>query len=90
MIEFLQTAPECYITSYEYIYKSIGPQCAEQNLYKMIQEGLDHADFIEARAPKPTMIIGTTRDIFSIQGTLDSYNEARQMYESLGYKENVS
>ncbi len=86
----LATAPECYITSYEYIYKSIGPQCAEQNLYKMIQAGLDHADFIEARAPKPTMIIGTTRDIFSIQGVLDSYNEARKMYESLGYKENVS
>ena len=83
-------APECYITSYEYIYKSIGPQCAEQNLYKMIQEGLDHADFIEARAPKPTLIIGTTRDFFSIQGTLDSYNEARKMYRILDFEENLS
>ena len=83
-------APECYITSYEYIYKSIGPQCAEQNLYKMIQEGLDHADFIEARAPKLTLIIGTTRDFFSIQGTLDSYNEARKMYRILDFEENIS
>ena len=48
----LAAAPECYITSYEYIFKSIGPQCAEQNLYKMIQVGLDHADFIEVRAPQ--------------------------------------
>jgi len=86
----LATAPECYITSYEYIYKSIGPQCAEQNLYKMIGEGLDHADFIEVRAPKPTLIIGTTRDFFSIQGTLDSYNEARKMYKSLDFEENIS
>jgi hypothetical protein len=86
----LAAAPECYITSYEYIFKSIGPQCAEQNLYKMIQAGLDHADFIEVRAPKPTMIIGTTRDFFSIQGTLNSYNEARRIYEILGSKDNLS
>jgi len=77
-------APECYITGYEYIYKSIGPQCAEQNLYGMIGAGLDHADFIEARAPKPTMIIGTTRDFFSMQGTRESYEEAKNMYEALG------
>lgn len=77
-------APECYITGYEYIYKSIGPQCAEQNLYGMIGAGLDHADFIEVRAPKPTMIIGTTRDFFSMQGTRESYEEAKIMYEALG------
>ena len=85
----LATAPECYITSYEHIYKSIGPQCAEQNLYKMIAEGLDHADFIEARAPKPTMIVSTTRDFFSIQGTRESYVEASRMYEALGAKEKL-
>jgi hypothetical protein len=83
-------APECYITGYEYIYKSIGPQCAEQNLYKMIHEGLDHADFIEARAPKPTLIIGTTRDFFSIQGTLDSFDEARKMYRILDAENKLS
>ncbi len=77
-------APECYITGYEYIYKSIGPQCAEQNLYGMIGAGLDHADFIEVRAPKPTMIIGTTRDFFSMQGTRESYKEAKSMYEAFG------
>lgn len=80
----LATAPECYITGYEYIYKSIGPQCAEQNLYKMISEGIDHADFIEARAPKPTMMITTTRDFFSIQGARESYAEASRMYQALG------
>ena len=80
----LATAPECYITGYEYIYKSIGPQCAEQNLYRMIYEGLDHADFIQARAPKPTMMITTTRDFFSIQGARDSYAESSRMYHALG------
>ncbi len=85
----LATAPECYITGYEQIYKSIGPQCAEQNLYKMIAEGLDHADFIEARAPKPTMMITTTRDFFSIQGARESYAEAGRMYQALGAKDKL-
>jgi hypothetical protein len=86
----LAAAPECYITGYEYIYKSIGPQCAEQNLYGMIGSGLDHAGFIEARAPKPTMIIGTTRDFFSMQGTRESYAEAKGMYETVGAGELLS
>jgi hypothetical protein len=86
----LATAPECYITGYEFIYKSIGPQCAEQNLYKMISAGLDHADFIEARAPKPTMMVTTTRDFFSIQGARESYAEASRMYQALGAEEKLT
>lgn len=83
-------APECYITGYEYIYKSIGPQCAEQNLYGFIAEGLDHPDFIEARAPRPTMIISTTRDFFSIQGALETYKEAKKMYAALDAPDRLS
>ena len=85
----LATAPECYITGYEYIFKSIGPQCAEQNLYQMISKGLDHADFIEARAPKPTMMITTTRDFFSIQGARESYSESSRMYHALGAEDKL-
>ena len=85
----LATAPECYITGYEHIYKSIGPQCAEQNLYNMISAGLDHADFIEVRAPKPTMMVTTTRDFFSIQGARESFAESSRMYEALGAKDNL-
>ena len=86
----LAAAPEGYITNYEQLYRSRGPQCAEQNLYQMINKGLDHADFIEARAPKPTMIISTTRDFFSIQGARDSYEEAKNMYVALGVGENLT
>lgn len=86
----LASAPECYITSYEQLYKSKGPQCAEQNLYQMISNGLDHPDFIEARAPKPTLIISTTRDFFSIEGTRDSYKEAQSIYVAMGAEENLN
>ncbi|MCK0146701.1 acetylxylan esterase [Arenibacter sp. F26102] len=86
----LATAPECYITSYEYLYRSRGPQCAEQNLYQMVGKGLDHADFIQARAPKPTFIISTTRDFFSIQGTRETFQEVKTTYAALGKPQNLS
>jgi cephalosporin-C deacetylase-like acetyl esterase len=80
----LAAAPECFITSMEYVLKSIGPQDAEQNLVHMISEGLDHADLLEVRAPKPGLMITTTRDFFSIQGARETFGEARRFYEALG------
>ncbi len=79
----LAAAPECFITSMEYILKSIGPQDAEQNLIHMISEGLDHADLLEVRAPKPGLMITTTRDFFSIQGARETFGEVKQFYNAL-------
>jgi len=79
----LAAAPECFITSMEYVLKSIGPQDAEQNLIHMISEGLDHADLLEVRAPKPGLMITTTRDFFSIQGARETFGEVKQFYEAL-------
>jgi cephalosporin-C deacetylase-like acetyl esterase len=85
----LAAAPECFITSMEYILKSIGPQDAEQNLVHMISEGLDHADLLEVRAPRPGMMITTTRDFFSIQGARETFSEVKQFYEALGAGEHI-
>jgi len=79
----LASAPECFITSMEYILKSIGPQDAEQNLIHMISEGLDHADLLEVRAPLPCLMITTTRDFFSIQGARETFGEVKQFYNAL-------
>ncbi|WP_327484933.1 alpha/beta hydrolase [Telluribacter sp.] len=80
----LASAPECYITSFDKLLLSNGPQDAEQNLLHGIEKGLDLADFIEVRAPKPTLIVSTTRDMFSIQGVRDTYLEARKAFEAFG------
>jgi len=85
----LAAAPECFITSMEYILKSIGPQDAEQNLIHMISEGLDHADLLEVRAPKPALMITTTRDFFSIQGARETYGEVKQFYNALNAGEQI-
>ncbi len=80
----LATAPTCFITNYKYLFLSEGPQDAEQNIYRFLNEGLDHADLIELRAPKPTLIVGTTRDFFSIQGLRETFFEAKSAYRAFG------
>lgn len=82
----LAAAPECFITNMEYVLKTIGPQDAEQNLSRMLVEGLDHADLLTVRAPKPTLMLTTTRDFFSIQGARETFAEVKMAYEKLSAK----
>src|SRR5256885_165046 len=60
----LAAAPSCYITSLERLFATIGPQDAEQNITGQVALGIDHADYIFMRAPKPTLILASTRDFF--------------------------
>jgi hypothetical protein len=77
-------APEAYITTFTRLLQSIGPQDAEQNLYHGIARGIDHADFLTVRAPKPTLLIATTEDFFSIQGARETADEVSGIYEAYG------
>ena len=83
-------APSCYLTSFKRLIETIGPQDAEQNIFGQIQIGLDHADYIMMRAPKPTLILAATRDFFDIQGTWDSFRQAKRLYTRLDHPERVS
>lgn len=81
-------APECYITSFTRLLQSIGPQDAEQNFFHGISKGLDHADLLLIRAPKPALMITTTRDMFSIQGARETATEVSRIYRAYGNEEN--
>ncbi|MFC2124549.1 alpha/beta hydrolase [Bacteroidota bacterium] len=83
-------APENYITSFERILKSIGPQDAEQNFPGGIVNGIDHADLLEVRAPKPALIISTYNDFFSFQGVMDTYIEVKDYYTKAGAPDAVN
>ena len=85
----LAAAPENYVTNFKRLFQAIGPQDAEQNPWFGIARGIDHADFIHARAPKPTLIISTTNDYFSIQGARETFYEVKNSYAALGMTENV-
>lgn len=77
-------APECYITNFTRLLQSIGPQDAEQNFPGGISRGIDHGDLLIVRAPKPALMITTTRDMFSIQGARETAQSVSRVYEALG------
>lgn len=83
------SAPAGYITSYRRLLESIGAADGEQNFYHGLSKGLDQADLLELRAPKPTLIMATTRDFFSIQGSRETYAEVKKEYELMGKPENI-
>lgn len=82
-------APSCYITSFERLIATIGPQDAEQNIFGQLERGLDHADYLMLRAPTPTLVCCATRDFFDIRGTWDSFRIAKRLYSRLGYSERI-
>ena len=51
--------------------------------------GLDHADYLTMRAPKPTLLCVGTRDFFDIQGSWDTFREVKLIYGRLGFGERV-
>ena len=83
-------APSCYITSLRRLIDTIGPQDAEQNIHGQLGFGMDHADYLMMRAPKPTLILASTHDFFDIDGTWDSFRQAKRFYTRLGFAERVS
>ncbi len=81
-------APTCFITSMRRLFESAGPQDAEQNLYHGLAFGLDFADLLEVRIPKPALMITTTRDFFSIQGAKETQTEVQKVYDVFDAAEN--
>lgn len=82
-------APSCYITSFRKLLESIGPQDAEQNIFGQIALGMDHADYLMMRAPKPTLICSGTHDYFDIHGAWSSYRAAKRLFHRYGLGRNV-
>jgi dienelactone hydrolase len=85
----LAAAPSCYITSLSRLFNTIGPQDGEQNITAQVALGIDHADYVALRAPKPTLIVTATHDFFDIGGSWDSFREAKRLYGVLGFGERV-
>lgn len=77
-------APSCYLTGWGRLLDTIGPQDAEQCMPPFLADGLDHADFVLAFAPRPYLVLSAVRDFFSIQGARATHAEAQRLYDSLG------
>ncbi|MFW6060915.1 MAG: alpha/beta hydrolase family protein [Phycisphaeraceae bacterium] len=83
-------APSCYITSFERLVHTLGPQDSEQNIFGQLAFGLDHAGFLTMRAPVPVMVCAATDDYFDIEGTRRSVQRTRRVFEALGHPEHLA
>lgn len=83
-------APTCYLTTFRKLIETKGAQDGEQNIFGQIAFGMDEADYLIMRAPKPTLINAATRDAtFSIEGAWDIFREAKRFYSRLGFPERI-
>src|SRR6185436_5862742 len=80
-------APSCYLTSLEKLFATIGPQDAEQNITGQVAFGMEHADYLTMRAPRPTLMAVATKDFFDIGGAWTTFREASLIYSKLGHGE---
>ena len=83
-------APSCYLTTLERLFATIGPQDAEQNITGQVAFGMEHADYILMRAPKPTLMCVATQDFFDIGGAKTTFKEASEIYKQLGAEEKMA
>ena len=64
------------------LFRCTGPQDAEQEPFNGIIRGIDHADLLLVRAPKPALIIATTGDILVFRDS-GRVQKKRQAYIKL-------
>lgn len=83
-------APSCFITSWQRLLETIGPQDAEQCIPGFLGHGFEHVDFIRAFAPKPYLILSAIRDFFSLQGARSTYATATETYLAASARDKIS
>ena len=82
--------PSCYLCGlYGQMLRTIGPQDAEQHIFGQLCFGVDHADFVMMRAPRPTLIGAVTKDFFPIEDTWQVFRSAKRFYNLFGAAEKV-
>ena len=82
-------APSCYLCGFPALLRTIGPQDAEQNIFGQLAFGMDHADYIMMRAPRPVLMCAATKDFFDIHGAWETFRYAKRLYTRLGLPERV-
>lgn len=82
-------APGCYLTGFRSLLNTIGPQDAEQNIHGQIAFGMDHADYVLMRLPKPTLVMAATQDYFDINGAWQLFRQGKRFATRQGFPERV-
>jgi dienelactone hydrolase len=78
-----------YITQFEWLLKTQGVADGEQNVYQSWAHGIDLPDFVQVQAPRPLLMMVTTRDFFPIRGAWNAYRESLSAYNAYHRPENL-
>ncbi len=88
---FTMAAPSCFVTTFLNNLENELPADCEQYPPGVIGAGLDMADFIIARAPKPVILLGQKYDYFDRRGLISAYEDSARFYNIIGApKENIA
>lgn len=82
-------AAGCYISDFEHMIPTYGPQEGEQSLPDFIARGHNVTDWVLAAAPRPFAIVSTHDDSFPLGGAEAAYEDARRFYDLFGAKDHV-
>ena len=80
---FTMAAPSCFVTTYLSNLENELPADSEQIPPRMLEYGLDMAEFFLAYAPRPTLLMGQRNDFFDTRGLLQTWEELRRLYDLL-------
>lgn len=73
-------APACFVTSFRRNLENELPADTEQCPPRALALGLDHADFLAALAPKPTIILAQEKDYFDARGVEAAHARLAALY----------
>jgi hypothetical protein len=62
----------------------------EQTIFNAVVMGINHDDFVTGIAPKPVQIGAVAYDFFPIEGTIKSYDRAKQVYALYGAEDKIN
>lgn len=84
------TATACYVTDFDHLLSTVGPQDGEQSIPGFLAAGLDLPDLVEMAAPRPYAVVSTTEDMFPFAGAKRAVDEARGVYRLYGAQDRFS
>jgi len=84
------TATACYVTDFDHLLSTVGPQDGEQSIPGFLAAGLDIADFVEMAAPRAYAVVSTTEDMFPFAGAKAAVEEIKGVYKLYGAQDRLS
>lgn len=86
---FTMAAPSCFVTTFLHNLENELPADCEQYPPGVIGAGLEMADLMAPRAPKPLLLMGQRYDFFDRRGLQEAHADLARLYARLGRPENL-